>query len=62
MSEQELQEFRRAMQRVREAHATPEKARELLKSEGVLNAAGELSVALRRNVDPKFPAGCSCVQ
>ena len=51
MSEQELQEFRRAIQRVREAHATPENARELLRSEGVLDAAGELTAALRGTAD-----------
>ena len=44
MSNQELRELLEAAQRVRAKYAsTPEKARQLLKDEGVLDANGELA-------------------
>ncbi len=44
MSRQEYEEFLRAIERVRAEHAaTPEKAREFLKEEGLLTEAGELT-------------------
>jgi hypothetical protein len=44
MSEQELREFLDAMERVRAEHAaTPEKARQFLKQEGLLTETGELA-------------------
>jgi hypothetical protein len=44
MSEQELREFLEAMDRVRAEHAaTPEKARQFLKREGLLTEAGDLA-------------------
>ena len=44
MSDQELREFLAAMERVRVEHAaTPEKAREFLKREGLLTETGELA-------------------
>jgi hypothetical protein len=44
ISEQELREFLEAMDRVRAEHAaTPEKARQFLKQEGLLTEAGDLA-------------------
>lgn len=51
MSKQEYEELLKAMERVRAEHtATPEKAREFLKEEGLLTEAGELAA-------PYKPAG-----
>jgi hypothetical protein len=47
MSEQDYQEFLKALERVRAQHATPEKARELLIKEGVLTESGELAPPYR---------------
>jgi hypothetical protein len=48
MTEQELKEFLAAMARVRAVHlATPEKARQFLMEEGVINENGELTEPYR---------------
>jgi len=44
MSEKQLKEFLKAMERVRKQHATtPKKARKFLREEGVLTASGRLT-------------------
>ena len=48
MSEQELKEMLAAMERVRAVHmSTPEKARQLLMEEGVIDENGELTEPYR---------------
>jgi len=44
MSEKQLKEFLKSMERVRKAHATtPKKARQFLREEGILTPSGRLT-------------------
>jgi len=48
MSEKQLKEFLKSMERVRKLHATsPKKARKFLREEGVLTASGKLTSRYR---------------
>jgi hypothetical protein len=48
VSEQDLKEFLEALERVRQANDTPEKARAFLVEAGIYNEAGELTEHYRQ--------------
>jgi hypothetical protein len=48
MSDQELEDFRIAVQKFDKAHNTPAKAREVLRQQGLLTAKGQLRAPYRQ--------------